>query len=241
VRLNQFLARAGAGSRREADRWIRADRVRVNGAPPEGAGPDVEPLRDRITLDGRLLVWESERRYVAYNKPPGLLVSRRGQGGRRTIFDALGDRARGLQSVGRLDLESEGLLLLTDDGTLAEVLLHPRTGLKRVYRVWVEPVPDAPALRRLTRGAAIDGVPARPLSVALDGVERGLGVLQVELGEGKKREVRLLCRSAGLRVRRLLRTQFGPIRLGTLPVGTVRSLTTAEIQSLQRAATLKGT
>jgi 23S rRNA pseudouridine2605 synthase len=199
-------------------------------------GPSVDPLRDRITLDGTLLVWKKEHRYLAYHKPAGLLVSRRSQGGRRTIFDALGARARGLHAVGRLDLLSEGLLLLTDDGPLGEVLLHPRTGLSRLYRVWVTPVPDASAMRALRGGAVIEGAEVRPSRVILEGQERGRGKLLVEILEGKKREIRLLARSAGFHVDRLLRVQFGPIRLGTLPPGGARALTAAEVRALRRSA-----
>ena len=236
MRLNQFLARAGSASRREADRWIREGRVQINGAPPEGMGPDVDPARDRITLDGKPLRWDEELRYLAYHKPTGALVSRRSQGGNPTIFDLLGDAARGLHAVGRLDLESEGLLLLTNDGVLAEALLHPRTGIARVYRIWVVPVPDVAALRRLRDGATIDGIAVAPDRVLLEGLEHGQGKLLVQISEGKKREIRLLARAAGLHVTRLQRVQFGPIRLEGLPVGRTRPLTRAEVRELQSAA-----
>jgi 23S rRNA pseudouridine2605 synthase len=198
-------------------------------------GPTVDPHRDRITLDGKLLVWKEEHRYLAYHKPAGLLVSRRSQGGHRTVFQALGEQVLGLHAVGRLDLLSEGLLLFTDDGPLAEALLHPRTGLSRLYRVWVAPVPDASAMRALRAGAVIDGVEARPSRVILEGQERGRGKLLVEILEGKKREIRLLAREAGFHVERLLRIQFGPIHLGSLPPGGARPLTTAEVGSLRRS------
>ncbi len=236
MRLNQFLARAGAGSRREADRWIREGRVRVNGAPPAGMGPSIDPRRDRITLDGSLLRWKEEFRYVAYHKTGGMLVSRRSQGGNPTIFDRLGETARGLHAVGRLDLHSEGLLLLTDDGVLAEALLHPRTGLRRVYRLRVFPVPDASTMRRIREGVSVGGAEVRPSRLTLEGVERGEGKLLVEIREGKKREVRILARAAGLLVRRLLRIQFGPVRLGTLRPGAARSLLPGEVAALKRAA-----
>jgi len=199
-------------------------------------GPSIEPGRDQVTLDGALLRWDDEPRYLAYNKPAGVLVSRRSQGGRPTVFDRLGETARGLHAVGRLDLESEGLLLLTNDGVLAEALLHPRTGLKRVYRLWVVPVPGVPAMRRLREGATVEGVEVAPSRVLLEGAERGEGKLLVEILEGRKREVRLLARAAGLHVRRLVRVQFGPIRLETLRSGSARPLTEAEIRALKRAA-----
>ena len=163
-------------------------------------------------------------------RPPGV------SGGHPTVFDLLGETARGLHAVGRLDLESEGLLLLTNDGVLAEALLHPRSGIERVYRLWVVPVPDVAALRRLREGATIEGVEVVPGRVLLEGQERGEGRLLIEILEGKKREVRLLARAAGLHVRRLQRIRFGPIRLEALPPGTTRPLTKAEVGALESAA-----
>lgn len=236
MRLNQFLARAAGGSRREADGWIRDGRVTVNGAPPNGMGVDVDVEHDRVTLDGRPVALPAQHRYLAYHKPPGLLVSRRGQGGKRTIFESLGDRARGLHAVGRLDYESEGLLLLTDDGDLSEALLHPRTEALRRYRVWVRPVPAPDTLRALEAGAVVEGVPVAPRSVVLEGAERGMGILLLDLAEGKKREVRQLAAAAGLDVARLLRIQFGPIHLGPLRPGAFRPLDAREVEALRSLA-----
>ncbi len=212
----------------------------MNGAPPAGMGPDIDPGRDRVTLDGRILRWDETLRYLAYHKPKGSLVSRRSQGGHPTIFDLLGDTARGLHAVGRLDLESEGLLLLTNDGVLAEALLHPRSALERVYRLWVVPVPDLAALRRLRAGTIVEDVEVVPDRVFLEGAEHGEGKLLIEILEGKKREVRLLARAAGLHVRRLQRIRFGPIRLETLQPGKTRPLTEAEVSALGRAGRAKG-
>ena len=236
MRLNQFLARGAGGSRREADRWIEAGRVLVNGAPPEGMGVDVDPAKDRVTLDGSPVHLPAAHRYVAYHKPAGFLVSRRSQGGKPTIFDVLGERGRGLHAVGRLDHESEGLLLLTDDGDLSEALLHPRSAILRRYRLWVRPVPDPPTLKRLLAGAEVEGVHVAPVHVEHEGIDHGRGVILVDLAEGKKREARLLASAAGLHVERLLRIQFGPIRLGSLQPGATRPLTEAEVEALRRSA-----
>jgi 23S rRNA pseudouridine2605 synthase len=235
VRLNLFLARAGQGSRREADRWIREGRVQVNGRVTEGMGAPVTPGVDRVTLDGTLLELPSVERYAAYHKPRGALVSRRSQGGKPTIFDLLGAQARGLKPVGRLDYDSEGLLILTTDGALAEALLHPRSALIRSYRAWVRPVPGPDALRRLEKGAVVEGVEVRPRRVVLEGAERGRGILHLDLAEGKKREVRVLAKEAGLDVDRLLRTRFGPIHLAAQRRGTLRPLSAAEVEALRRA------
>jgi pseudouridine synthase len=240
VRLNLFLARAAGGSRREADGWIRAERVTVNGRPPVGFGDPIDPARDRVTLDGRPVALPSAPRWLAYHKPPGLLVSRRSQGGKPTIYDRMAKRAAGLHPVGRLDFESEGLLLLTDDGTLAEALLHPRSGLTREYRVWVTPVPDAAAMRRFSAGARVEGTMVVPERVELDGAEGGMGIVRIDLLEGKKREIRALAKHAGLDVRRLLRVAFGPVRLGTLRRGALRPLEAGEIAALRRSAVPRG-
>jgi 23S rRNA pseudouridine2605 synthase len=236
VRLNLFLARAGRGSRREADEWIREGRVTVNGRRPDGMGAPVTPGVDAVTLDGTPLELPEREHYAAYHKPPGVLVSRRSQGGKPTIFDLLGGEARGLMPVGRLDYESEGLLLLTTDGALAEALLHPRSGLVRSYRVWVRPIPAPDILRLLQQGAVVEGVPVRPLHVVLEGADHGRGIVRFDLAEGKKREVRVLAKRAGLDVERLLRTRFGPIRLGAQRRGTLRPLTAGEVEALRHAA-----
>lgn len=207
--------------------------MRVNGAPPKSIGIAIQPGVDRVTLDGTAVELPKEHRYLAYHKPRGLLVSRRGQGGRKTIFDGLGKRAHGLHAVGRLDLDSEGLLLLTDDGSLSEVLLHPRTGLLRRYRAWVRPAPTPASLRALAAGSRFEGERVAPLRVVHEGTERGMGILLIDLAEGKKREVRLLARAAGLHVDRLVRIQFGPIHLGTQRVGTLRPLTRTEVDALR--------
>jgi 23S rRNA pseudouridine2605 synthase len=199
-------------------------------------GVAVEPEKDRVTLDGARVELPRERRYLAYHKPRGLLVSRRSQGGRRTVFDALGAAGHGLHAVGRLDMESEGLLLLTDDGALSEALLHPRTALIRRYRAWVRPVPDPRMLRLLAAGGVVEGVRVKPRRIVHEGAAKGLGILLVDLGEGKKREVRVLAKMAGLMVVRLLRVEFGPIHLGTLAVGATRALSKIETAALKRLA-----
>lgn len=240
MRLNLYLARAGRGSRREAEGWVREGRVTVNGAPPRGFGDPIDPDRDRVTLNGRVIRLPDAPRYLVYNKPPGTLVSRRSQGGKPTIYERLGERARGLHAIGRLDYESEGLLLLTDDGDLAEAILHPRSEFRRRYRVWVAPVPDPDRMRRLAAGTEVEGVPVAPEAVVLEGVERGSGILRIDLREGKKREIRVLAASAGLDVRRLQRIAFGPVRLGVLARGALRALTGGELAALRRAAVPKG-
>src|SRR5262249_6282224 len=152
------------------------------------------------------------------------------------IFQALGKRASGLHAVGRLDLDSEGLLLLTDDGALSEALLHPRTAILRRYRVWVRPAPNPEAARQLAQGTTVEGVHVAPLRVRQESATRDLAVLLIDLAEGRKREVRALASAAKLHVTRLQRIQFGPIDLGALRPGSVRALEDHEVAALRRDA-----
>jgi pseudouridine synthase len=240
VRLNLFLARFAGGSRREADGWIRDGRVTINGVPPRGFGDPIDPERDHIALNGRRVKLPASPRWYAYHKPPGVLVSRRGQGGKPTLYDHLAGRAAGLHPVGRLDFDSEGLLLLTDDGTLAEALLHPRSAILRQYRVWVTPEPDGTQVRMVAAGAEVEGEIVVPDRVVYEGAERGRGLLRIDLREGKKREIRILAKRAGLDVRRLVRIAFGPVRLGTMRRGSLRRLEHTEIAALRRDAIAPG-
>src|SRR5262249_20678976 len=159
----------------------RNGRVHVNGQPPRGIGATVTPGTDHVTFDGKPITLPADFRYLAYYKPRGFLVSRRSQGGRKTVFEALGKRASGLHAVGRLDLDSEGLLLLTDDGALSEALLHPRTAILRRYRVWVRPAPDLEAERMLAKGTVVEGVHVAPLRVRKESASADSAVLLIDL------------------------------------------------------------
>ena len=199
-------------------------------------GASVTPGVDHVSFDGVPVTLPAEYRYLAYYKPRGILVSRKSQGGRKTIFQALGKRASGLHAVGRLDLDSEGLLLLTDDGALSEALLHPRTAILRRYRVWIRPAPDPETMRKLAEGTIVEGVHVAPVRVRQEPATGKSSVLLIDLGEGRKREVRALARAAGLHVGRLQRIRFGPIDLGSLRPGTIRALEDHELAALRRDA-----
>jgi 23S rRNA pseudouridine2605 synthase len=203
-------------------------------------GDSVDPDRDQVTLDGAPLTFPRAPRYFAYYKPRGYLVTRVSQGGRPTVYDALPQNARGLNPVGRLDRESEGLLLLSDDGRLAEALLHPRNALERRYEVRVRPVPSPSSMRTLRAGAEVEGAHVKPLRVTLLGSEGEEGLLLFQLAEGRKREIRVFARAAGLSVSRLVRVAFGPVRLGSLKPGEARPLTRGEIEALRAAAARGG-
>lgn len=217
-RIAKRLARAGLCSRREAERWIAAGRVSVDGIPlttpavTVGAGAIV-------TVDGSPIPAPPPPRLWRYHKPPGLITSHRDPQGRPTLFAALPLGMPRVISVGRLDIASEGLLLLTTDGALARRLELPRNRWLRRYRVRVRGDIDRVALARLAEGLTIDGIAYRPIAARLDRGGGGKAWLTISLCEGKNREVRRVLGHLGLSVTRLIRTAFGPFRLGRLAPG----------------------
>lgn len=234
VRLQKLLAEAGVASRRAAERLIAAGRVAVNGLTVRELGARADPDRDRVTVDGRELPPREPKRYVLLHKPPGYLTTRDDPRGRPRVFDLLPDLGVRLHPVGRLDADAEGLLLLTNDGPLTYRLTHPRHGIPRVYHVLVEGRADAAALGALRRGVLLEDGPARAdAAVRLPGAGPGVVWLALTLGEGRYREVKRLCRAVGLRVRRLVRVEFGPLRLGRLAPGRWRELTEREVEALR--------
>jgi len=235
MRLNRYLAFCGVVARRQAMDLIFGGRVQVNGVTASDPGQTVRVGEDAVALDGERV--RPPRRWVhlAFHKPRGLLVTAQDEYGR----PALGSVLRGLHDyvfpVGRLDRASEGLLLLTNHGELAYALLHPRFQIERIYRVTVNPRPRPGQLARMERGVPLGGgAHSEPTQVRLKRAGLNSGVLTVSLREGKKREVRRICRAVGLQVLRLRRIQFAGIRLGDLPAGAIRALTPEEIHHLQQ-------
>ncbi len=242
-RLQKLLARAGLGSRRQIEDWIRQGRIRLNGRT---AVLGARAARgDRIELDGRpvqfRLALEPRRRVIAYHKPVGEVTSRRDPGGRPSVFDRLPPLKTGRWvAVGRLDLNTAGLLLLTTDGDLAHRLMHPATGIERRYAVRVQGPVTPEILRRLRQGVTLEDGPAAFDQLRDAGGSGSNHWFQVSLREGRNREVRRLWESQGLRVSRLLRVGYGPVRLprGLRP-GHWRDLEPAEMASLLAAAGLE--
>jgi 23S rRNA pseudouridine2605 synthase len=228
-RIAKVIARAGLASRREAEVWIAAGRVAVNGKVLASPALNVS-AQDRITVDGKPLPMRERTRLFRYHKPPGLITTHRDERGRRTVFDALPDDLPRLISVGRLDFNSEGLLLLTNDGGLARVLELPETGWLRRYRVRAHGRVEPEALARLERGVTVDGISYGPIEAALDR-EQGDNVwLTLALREGKNREVRKVLEHLGLKVNRLIRVSFGPFQLGDLPRGETDEIKTRTLR-----------
>lgn len=233
-RIQKILARAGYGSRRSCEELILAGRVHVDGEVAV-LGQKADPGQQLITVDGERVKLPEEFTYLAVNKPRGVLSDTEDARGRKTVLDLV-PRTEHLFAVGRLDLTSEGLVLLTNDGELANRLLHPRYGHEREYRVRVAGRPSDDVLRAWSRGIVLDGVKTRPATVRVLKAEGGDTWLQVIMQEGKKRQIRRIAATLGHPVRALVRVRIGPIRLGTLAPGEWRALTKAEVEALRSAA-----
>ena len=231
VRLQKFLAEAGVASRRACEPIIVAGRVAVNGEPVLELGTKVDPAADRVTLDGKP-IRAKRKLYLALNKPRGCVCSRKDERGRPTIYDLLPREWQNVQSVGRLDYETEGLLFLANDGEFALRLTHPRYGVRKRYRVTAGGKVDAAMLQRFTQGVWHTGEKLKAERAWLITASQAQSVVELELAEGKNREVRRLFESQGLAVKRLQRTQIGKIKLGELKPGRWRTLTEPEIKTL---------
>ncbi|MBM3138958.1 MAG: rRNA pseudouridine synthase [Chloroflexi bacterium] len=231
-RLQKILASAGLGSRRAAEALIAAGRVTVDGATAT-LGTRADPARQRIEVDGRPLRRAPADRTLALHKPPGYLVTARDERGRPTVFDLLPDAALNLRYVGRLDQESEGLLLLTTDGALAHRLAHPRWGVEKRYEATVRGAPAEAALEALRRGVLIEDGRTAPARVEL--VRRGArrSLVRLSIHEGRNRQVRRMLDAVGHPVTRLVRTSYGPVELGRLGSGRARELRAEEIAALR--------
>lgn len=232
MRLQKYLSRSGASSRREGERLIEAGRVRVNGEVVRELGTKVEPGRDRVELDGRALELPGFR-WVMLHKPTGVLTTADDPGGGRTVYDLLPEAMQGLRYVGRLDRDTEGLLLLTNEGDVLHRLTHPRYEVEREYRAHVGGDVTPAILRRLTTGVELDDGPARAIR-AWQSAGVGPREMRLVLAEGRNREVRRMLAAVGLPVRRLIRDRYGPLRLGSLGAGSWRELTEEEIHKLRR-------
>lgn len=240
TRLQKLLSSAGISSRRAAERLIEAGRVSVNGKVVTTLGTRADSAVDEIRVDGRRVSTAVRRCYFLLHKPRGYVTTRSDPQGRRTVLDLIPRVRVYVYPVGRLDYESEGLLLLTNDGELAARLMHPRYGVERVYEVRVRGVPTVAKLARLRRGVRIDGrfsVPAVVRVIRRWRTARGgEALVAISVHEGRHRQVRKMCEAIGHPVVRLRRVQIGPLRDRRLKVGQYRELTHREINALQRAS-----
>lgn len=236
IRLQKFLADAGVASRRAAERMILGGLVTVNGRVVTELGTKVDEQTARVTVDGAP-VRVRRKIYVAINKPRGFICSKHDPENRNVVGDLLPvEWARTLHPVGRLDWDSEGLLFLTNDGELTLRLTHPRYGIHKHYRATIVGKLQPEDLRPFTSGIRHDGEMLKAERVHLISSNNSHSLVELELGEGKNREVRRMFEAIGFEVERLQRTQIGKIRLGELPVGKYRVLTDAEVKSLLQDA-----
>lgn len=219
-RLAKMLARAGLCSRREAERWIAEGRVSVDGSIQTSPAINVSPETD-IRVDGKPIPQPERARLWRYHKPTGLVTTHRDERGRPTVFDALPKDLPRLISVGRLDLNSEGLLLLTNDGALARRLELPATGWARRYKVRVHGAVDPARLAALANGTTIDGIAYGQIRASLERTQGSNAWVAMTLNEGKNREVRRVLEHLGLQVTRLIRLSYGPFQLGNLERGAI--------------------
>lgn len=238
VRLNKLLSQSGVASRRAADELIRQGRVEVNRQVVSALGTKADPAHDEITVDGRRLKAVPARRYLLLNKPRGIVSTRSDPQRRTTVVDLIARAGIGgyFYPVGRLDFDSEGLIILTNDGEFAERVTHPRYELDRTYEALVEGVPDERDLERLRRGVEIDGRRTLPAKVRLVRVMRARGgdqaLVEIAIREGRNRQVRRMCDAIAHPVERLRRTRIGSVTSQGLGPGELRDLTPAELRSL---------
>jgi 23S rRNA pseudouridine2605 synthase len=231
IRLQKFLADAGVASRRVGEQIILGGRVAVNGQTVRLLGTKIDADHDQVAVDGKL-VRAKKLVYLALNKPVGCVCSRKDELDRPTIYELIPREWDTVQTVGRLDYNSEGLIFLTNDGQFALRLTHPRYGVRKKYLATVEGEVTPPMLQLFKRGIVHDGEKLRALAARMVSGTRDKSVVELEMGEGKNREVRRLFESQALTVKKLQRTQIGKIRLGELKPGKWRTLNAVEIKTL---------
>ncbi len=232
IRLQKVLSAAGVASRRVIEQYIVEGRIRVNGVTVTELGRRVDPETDLIDVDGTAVQLDVSKRYVMLNKPTGVVSSMRDENGRPDLRRFTEDYEERLYNVGRLDAETSGLLVLTNDGDLAHVLAHPSFGVTKVYIAKVDGEVTAQTISKLTRGIELDDGPIAADKARLLDTSRGSSLVELTLHSGRNRIVRRMLAAVGHPVTELVRRQFGPLHLGTLPVGKTRELTKIELGAL---------
>jgi 23S rRNA pseudouridine2605 synthase len=232
-RLQKFLASAGLASRRKAEELILAGRVKVNASVVKTLGTKVDPQRDLVTVDGKLVSAPTERAYYLLYKPPGCVTTASDPEGRPTALDYLRGVKERVFPVGRLDWDAEGAVLFTDDGELAHRLAHPRYGVPKVYEVDVAGSPSADALDRLRDGVELDDGMTAPALVRVMGRGAHWTRFELTLHEGRNRQVKRMCETVGHPVRRLRRTRYAELDVDGLAIGEARELTAGEVAALR--------
>jgi len=232
LRLQKIIANAGIASRREAERLIDEGRVSVNGTVVRQQGVLADPDADRIKVNGRLLPAPEKKVFILLNKPRGCLTTVKDDKARPTVMEFFKDLPARVYPVGRLDFNTEGVLLFTNDGDLSKKLLSPKSKVPRTYLVKVRGVPEEKALNRLRRGVRLDNRPTGPMKVHIKRTTGKNSVLSIKLAEGKYRHLKRVCEKVGHPVVKISRIEFGKLNLTGLPLGAYRFLTPKEVRSL---------
>ena len=235
MRLNRYISVCGAASRRKGEVIIREGRVAVNSEIVTDPARNVEPGKDSVTLDGFTLVINPEKRYYILNKPTGTIVSIGDTHGRATVIDLMGDETEGVFPVGRLDADTSGVLLLTDDGELTHKLTHPSFGVEKVYRAEVDGKIDSDAVRKLRDGLVLDDGPTAPAEMKILERDDKSSLVEITIHQGRKRQVRRMMKHIGHPVKTLERISFGGITAQGLPLGAYRVLDADEVELLKKA------
>ena len=233
IRLQKFFTDAGIMSRRAAEKEIADGRVRVNGITAQ-VGDKVDPELDKVEYKGKIIPYRvSEFTYIMLNKPVGCVTTADDEKGRKNVVELVSSLGKRVYPVGRLDMNSDGLLLLTDDGELANKLTHPRHNIPKIYRVNVTKVPTDEQLAILRSPLVLDGYRIQPVKTEVIATGEG-ALLEMTLFEGRNRQIRRMCEAAGLRISKLSRIAIGELRLGNLPTGKWRHLTEDEVEYLKK-------
>lgn len=240
VRLQKIIADSGICSRRKAEELIAQGRVKINGRPCK-VGDKADPIKDIVSIDGERVVFERKKtyRYIMLNKPRGYVTTMSDELDRKCVTELLDGVDARVYPIGRLDKNSEGLLLFTNDGNFANEIMHPSKHVTKTYRVTVRPDVDDEVLVKLSEGVVIDGRKTLPCTVLVLDKQPGRTVLQMTISEGRNRQIRKICEAVGLEVARLKRTAVGPIKLGMLKPGTWRDLKPEELRALRNVISKK--
>ncbi|MEG0979897.1 MAG: pseudouridine synthase [Oscillospiraceae bacterium] len=237
IRLQKYLAECGIASRRKSEELITEGKVKVNGVKAQ-IGDKVNPKKDMVSVNGRKVIKEQKMHYIMLHKPRGFITTMSDEMDRKCVAELIKDIDARVYPIGRLDRESEGLLLFTNDGEFANAMTHPTKHVPKTYRVTVRPDITEEQITKLMTGMMIDGRKTMPAEVKVITKEPNRVVVEIIICEGRNRQIRKMCEELGLDVARLKRTAVGTIRLGMLPQGKWRDLTDEEVKTLMRAANM---